>query len=915
MLIVGALHVGVSAGGVETAGKYMPKAVCLQFRPHACFVAIVSAMEVRRHSHLQPCRWKLPKTFCSSAVVAQLLAIQSSHGWKTTSASTYVRTYVRICDCQILQITTAQGLSVFMHPPAVMAEAMLHARILAARALKTSNDGTPEAAQQSEASGEPAAKACRAGEGVGDGVPAGIAPSSQGAGNGSVALAAFSKASGRGEDRSAFVHGKDGRNQPQVPDARGPSATSGVRDGGGLLDPADSQLQAAKQLVEKYKVSEGMQLPPQLVGFDVANRDGIPLNGDRCDELLGRISVMGWDSDEANFGNICVQERPSATELLEYNRRACAASEYLADVTTDQILYGTLTHSHLHQCLKNIAGSAAAAKPEAFMNGGNLSLHACTQAQPALAEAVTHGLKWTVLKWTIRDEKGAMELIQGAHNRKAGVAMKESPLQAISRLSAICSALAGSGGYVHPDQARARMQKTMPEYAGGEFYGLMRFVVNLGAQQAPFIKNLKEFVGLRGKNRQVRAATFALAGQLPSSLPHLVSGLVVMAYTAPDQAFSDGYSKYLTANDLKFLMVRCDNGKTMPTEPATHAENVLRWFHTACDQLDGHYPRGTILDYMSMLDSCVCRMLTDKHIGGAFGESCDSVNELADAFKKEFVKLFPNHNPTALAGEQPWTTVMTGKKRKAPPKKISQEPDLAPKILQFRGGIAETTQDEVTREIEEEYVDWAKTITFQEDDLTRMVVLLCLQQLVRATTALMQDVVGLKRTNMGDILVFAKKDLEMGEVVLAPAAAGLGNVVLPKDKIPNNCARCEVGGREFMITACSRWPPRGQEVKDCEKPSFLPPYWLLHKTPIPDNANCMPDELQLKISRSGALRGDLVEVPAGKLEDVMTVTIPVITNRIPVKKDQELILEIDAPAKRMRTEKRFQWDQLKKYRK
>ena len=76
----------------------------------------------------------------------------------------------------------------------------------------------------------------------------------------------------------------------------------------------------AKKLIEKFRVPGGKQfLSPSLVGFDTANRDGIPLNGKRCDALLGDIADMGWDMDEANFGNICVQERPGPQDMFKYN--------------------------------------------------------------------------------------------------------------------------------------------------------------------------------------------------------------------------------------------------------------------------------------------------------------------------------------------------------------------------------------------------------------------------------------------------------------------------------------------------------------------------------------------------------------------------------------------------------------------
>ena len=189
---------------------------------------------------------------------------------------------------------------------------------------------------------------------------------------------------------------------------------------------SQSQIRNAKQLIEQYKLPGGPRfLPPSLVGFDVANRDGIPMDGTRCDCLLGDIASMGWDLEEANFGNICVEERPDQHEVFEYNLRACGEGEFLAPLDCERLPYGSLSHSHLHQCLKNIAGRAVAKAPEAFVVAGRLCPETISRLQPDLAESVRTGLQWTILSWRIRDVPGARELIQAAMNRKAGVHMKE----------------------------------------------------------------------------------------------------------------------------------------------------------------------------------------------------------------------------------------------------------------------------------------------------------------------------------------------------------------------------------------------------------------------------------------------------------------------------------------------------------
>jgi len=182
--------------------------------------------------------------------------------------------------------------------------------------------------------------------------------------------------------------------------------------------------------------------------------------------------------------------------------------------------YGTVSHSHLHQCLKNINGGAVAHLPAAFCTDGNLNLELVATRDPSLAQACRQGLKWEILHWRIRDHPGALRIIQGACNRKGASQMRETEVQTIARLSEICAHLsrASGDGKLSFSKVRDSLAATMPDQAGStEFLGLLRYVVTLGADAAPFIRDLKQFVGMRGQGRNVRAQLFAEASKLPSS--------------------------------------------------------------------------------------------------------------------------------------------------------------------------------------------------------------------------------------------------------------------------------------------------------------------------------------------------------------------------------------------------------------
>jgi len=100
-----------------------------------------------------------------------------------------------------------------------------------------------------------------------------------------------------------------------------PIEPSGPNDDAAVVE---AQLTEAKRLIREYALPGGKQwLTPNLVGFDPSNRDGVPMTGERCEELLSDIAEMGYDPEEANFGNICVQERPNKQAIGSYPGR-CA---------------------------------------------------------------------------------------------------------------------------------------------------------------------------------------------------------------------------------------------------------------------------------------------------------------------------------------------------------------------------------------------------------------------------------------------------------------------------------------------------------------------------------------------------------------------------------------------------------------
>ena len=654
------------------------------------------------------------------------------------------------------------------------------------------------------------------------------------------------------------------------------------------------QISDALKLRKEYRTPGGKQfLPPCLVGFDPENRDGIPCNGTRCDKLLGDICRMGFDEDEANFENICVQARPndasSPEGLYRVNKEACEASPMLADLNVDSLSYGSLSHSHLHQCLKNINGGAVAQRPAAFCTDGKLSLEIVATRDPDLARACTQGLKWEILHWKIRDHPDAMRIIQGACNRKGASQMRETEVQTVARLAQITTKLSRASGDGRVTYATARwtLAATMPDQAeSAEFLGLLRYVVTLGGDAAPFISDLKKFVGIRGEGRQVRAQLFSEASKLPATIPHLMVAVIVAAFTAPEVFFCDGYSRFITSSDIRSLL-QGDPPKATPV--AQQGESILKYFHIACKDASVYTKTKDCqrLDFLSRVDSLVIRMLMEKPLG-TYSERAPSMLHLAEVLFIECEKLFKRPMPAKVWGKP--EAEATPRSSTAPAGK--NKPDLEPRLIQYNEkGEATNTQDtfEATRSYSS--CDWKGTLASStlELDLHKSLLMKALSLVNDALLEMNPPSIDIRRWSSGELQVVATAEIPAQGISFAPMITGTGFLALKSKRggLPPGAVTLHgygptgTGGEvdDMAILPCLRMPPRGVDMEDhkaAQKPLFLHPFWAIERHAQADKCNCDLIEVSVDMVLNAGF-GNL-QLPAPTRSMMQSLRIPVMTN-------------------------------------
>ena len=151
----------------------------------------------------------------------------------------------------------------------------------------------------------------------------------------------------------------------------------------------------AAALRAKYALPGGLRrIVPDQLGFHPCNRDGQPPNAERCNELCQRILEIGFDAAEADGGGVCVQEVPQQATIARFNSAVADGDPEFAAMNSEVLPYGTLSHSHLNQILKNLLCEARGRVPQLCGPDGRFKMSLLQWRDSAFAKAAMEGLLW-----------------------------------------------------------------------------------------------------------------------------------------------------------------------------------------------------------------------------------------------------------------------------------------------------------------------------------------------------------------------------------------------------------------------------------------------------------------------------------------------------------------------------------------
>ena len=311
-------------------------------------------------------------------------------------------------------------------------------------------------------------------------------------------------------------------------------------------------VRAAMAFRVKYRVCQDRKLISlSRLGVRKLNRGGVYPQPDTVRNLGLKLLGTGFNESEANHEGVCLEEVPfnergkePYESCLQYNMQKCI-HPFLSKCFTPQsdVMYGTLSHSHLLLVMLTLANGGHWKLPEEWNKlltpDGSFSPAAVAACDLELGKLLKDGLRMDVLSWKMRiEEPTAGSLISQALNNVQHMALRTSELTAMAVLTgavglALESAVAGEVAF-ESVQEKVRDELDMCVDTPG-FMDLFEFVVNMGASKNTFIPQLLEYGSkfVDPKQRQLSLQAFAEVNKLPLQVPRVKVAMVMRAYRKP----------------------------------------------------------------------------------------------------------------------------------------------------------------------------------------------------------------------------------------------------------------------------------------------------------------------------------------------------------------------------------------------
>jgi hypothetical protein len=681
-------------------------------------------------------------------------------------------------------------------------------------------------------------------------------------------------------------------------------------------------VRRAAALRTKYRRQGGLvRIPVEQVGFHPKNRDGQPPNGSRCMELFREILDVGFDAEESNNGGIVVEAHPGSTAVYDFNREACFGDPFHVPVVTGWIAYGSLSHSHLHQVLRNIRGGGACTVP-GVSESGKYSMAKLRAADAPFCIAAETGLLWDILSFAIEDEEpDGCAIIQAAMNSKNSLFLMRHEMQALAALVQYTHASAVAERALSLEAARRKLKATCPEFASDpNFLELYRFVIDLGSGAASFLPDLRSFHErfVDPKVRRLRLTDFAAMNLFPAEMPYLKIAGIKYAYACDAQLVRHGFCEALSAKGVREALATAALRVV-----AGDADTLLDFFHRLC--LPGGPAGGSASAAAGLASPAVAgkdKSMRTKFLGNldkdVFGIILGPLSEaprLAALFDScghaylRMLQLFPGISFPSYPHALP-AAVAAGP---AAGKAASKADVLVPKVIDFVDGKPVTQQASVVEGVRPERFHWSAFMDTAEaarpldEEAARSAVACALSTLRRHHSGGGDDMHILRGGEQKSLRVVAARDIKKGQLKIAPLVNHPMRIMMQCQQgwAPEVLVRRGGECKTMYLSATASFPPIRQgtlarsehewaeasAVAESGAPRFgdhdwkanhFPwPFWAVKRGETAEGTNCGLENITINtVHTSTADEADV---------DAYEVVVPMIVNHSDISKGTELI--------------------------
>jgi uncharacterized protein YdhG (YjbR/CyaY superfamily) len=322
-------------------------------------------------------------------------------------------------------------------------------------------------------------------------------------------------------------------------------------------EPTLTLIKRAACMRTKYRLGNSTMMPLQCLGIHQKNRSGVFPQWQRSQGLMTKIFSGGFCKETAWHQGVCVEEIPPEEQPTDYvnlhtwNKECSSRHPQLEGFlrNPDHVTHGTLSRSHLTLILKLMKNQQRSWPwPDKFkdlvVSKNGLDMTALRERDADLADVLSQGLRMEVLSWKMtKEEPQACSQISQALNMGNEIAMATSEATALATLSeTVTFALNNSqmtGRLVRAvayDAVKESVAVELKEFVHRDsFVDMFEFVINMGANTAPFIPALVAFtsVWVNSELTRLPLTAFKEVNKVSNEFPRTKLAMIQRCYMLP----------------------------------------------------------------------------------------------------------------------------------------------------------------------------------------------------------------------------------------------------------------------------------------------------------------------------------------------------------------------------------------------